>query len=125
MLIVSGLSCAYVQCRMTLGAAPLPHLLCSHLQNVAAKRIHMTSIPYTAMNLGIAGVMLRQGLISNLTRSVRFHQTRLNGERTKGRAHRSRTGRQSAQSALRPRVRAWPWELTGAEATAISAGGLA
>ena len=51
-----------------LGAPPLPHLLCSHLQNVAAKRIHMTSIPYTKMNLGIAGVMLRQGLISNLTR---------------------------------------------------------
>ncbi|KAL7415632.1 ribosomal protein S8 [Mrakia frigida] len=51
-----------------LPGAPLPHMLCSHLQNVTRKRIQLTSIPYTAMNLGICGVMLRQGLISNLTR---------------------------------------------------------
>lgn len=49
---------------------PLPYHLCSHLQNIARKRIAVTSIPYTPMNLGIASVLLRNGFISNLTRCV-------------------------------------------------------
>jgi ribosomal protein S8 len=51
-------------------SSPLPYKLCSHLQNVSKQRLLNTAIPFTPMNLGIAGILLRQGFISSVTRYV-------------------------------------------------------
>jgi hypothetical protein len=50
----------------------LPANLTAHLQNVCRKRLAVTSIAYTTMNLGISNVLLRHGFISNMTRCVCF-----------------------------------------------------
>lgn len=48
----------------------LPANLTAHLQNVSSKRLAITSIAYTSMNLGISNILLRHGFISNMTRCV-------------------------------------------------------
>ena len=45
----------------------LPHRLCSHLSNVAKGSIARTAVPYTTSNLAISTILLRHGLISNVT----------------------------------------------------------
>lgn len=49
------------------GDINLPHRLCSHLQNVSKAAIATTPLPYTISNLAISTILLRHGLISNLT----------------------------------------------------------
>ncbi|KAK1920852.1 putative mitochondrial ribosomal protein of the small subunit [Papiliotrema laurentii] len=52
---------------MSHGLTTIPHKLCSHLQNVSRGAIARTPLPYTTANLAISTILLRHGLISNLT----------------------------------------------------------
>ena len=45
----------------------LPHRLCSHLINTSRNAVATTPVPYTESSLGILSILLRHGLISNLT----------------------------------------------------------
>lgn len=51
----------------------LPHRLCSHLVNTSRAALASTSIPYSASSLAITSVLLRHGLISNLTLGTPTH----------------------------------------------------
>ena len=44
-----------------------PHRLCAHLQNTSRAALARTSVPYTQSSLAITSILLRQGLISNLS----------------------------------------------------------
>lgn len=48
-------------------AISLPHRLCSHLQNVSRAAIARTPVPYTNSSLAISTILLRHGLISNVS----------------------------------------------------------
>ncbi|ORY27684.1 ribosomal protein S8 [Naematelia encephala] len=48
------------------GPSP-PHALCSQLSYTAQTYLHRTSLPHTTQSLGIASILLRHGLVSNLT----------------------------------------------------------
>ena len=54
---------------MNIGATKftLPFDLCAHLQNVSRSALARTSIPYTKTSLAISSILLRQGMISNVT----------------------------------------------------------
>lgn len=45
----------------------LPHRLCAHLVNTSHSSLASTSLPYSTSSLAITSVLLRHGLISNLT----------------------------------------------------------
>jgi ribosomal protein S8 len=45
----------------------LPHRLCAHLVNTSQSALASTSLPYSTSSLAITSVLLRHGLISNLT----------------------------------------------------------
>jgi ribosomal protein S8 len=45
----------------------LPHRLCTHLINTSHASLAATSVPYSKSSLAITSVLLRHGLISNLT----------------------------------------------------------
>ena len=47
--------------------ATVPHRLCSHLYNVSRAAIARTPLPYSIANLAITNILLRHGLISNIT----------------------------------------------------------
>ncbi|ORX36450.1 ribosomal protein S8 [Kockovaella imperatae] len=48
-------------------AFSLPQNLCTHLQNVSRSTLARTSVPYTQSSLTICAILLRHGLISNMT----------------------------------------------------------
>lgn len=52
-----------------------PHRLLSHLQNVSRGFVAHTSVPYSETSLGILSILLRQGLISNVTLGNLSHPT--------------------------------------------------
>ncbi|GJJ10555.1 hypothetical protein Clacol_004782 [Clathrus columnatus] len=61
---------------------PLPHHLCSKLQNAFRARHHQVSFDHTTQNLGILSVLLRNGFLISLTRGttqssdpIAFHST--------------------------------------------------
>ncbi|EIW69190.1 hypothetical protein TREMEDRAFT_57120 [Tremella mesenterica DSM 1558] len=45
----------------------LPHRLCAHLQNTSRAFASITPVPYSRTSLAVTSILLRQGLISNLT----------------------------------------------------------
>jgi ribosomal protein S8 len=49
---------------------PLPHDLCSGLQNAFRARHARISVAHTAQNLGILSILLRSGFLSSLTRGT-------------------------------------------------------
>lgn len=51
----------------------LPHRLCAHLVNTSHSALASTSLPYSNSSLAITSVLLRHGLISNLTLGTPTH----------------------------------------------------
>jgi ribosomal protein S8 len=51
----------------------LPHRLCAHLVNTSQSSLASTSLPYSNSSLAITSVLLRHGLISNLTLGTPTH----------------------------------------------------
>lgn len=49
---------------------PLPHDLCSHLQNAFRARHAKVLVPHNTQNLGILSILLRAGFVSSLTRGT-------------------------------------------------------
>jgi len=49
---------------------PLPHDLCSRLQNGFRARHKRIAVPHTVQNLGILTILLREGFISSVTRGT-------------------------------------------------------
>lgn len=49
---------------------PLPHNLCSRLQNAFRARHYQVSFDHTKQNLGILSILLRNGFLINLTRGT-------------------------------------------------------
>jgi len=49
---------------------PLPHDLCSSLQNACRARLARTSVAHTTQNLGILAILLRHGFLTSLTRGT-------------------------------------------------------
>jgi ribosomal protein S8 len=49
---------------------PLPHDLCSHVQNAFRARHQRLSVAHTTQNLGILSILLRSGFLSNITRGT-------------------------------------------------------
>ncbi|KAJ7138458.1 ribosomal protein S8 [Mycena crocata] len=49
---------------------PLPHDLCSRIQNAFRARHKTVSVHHNTQNLGIMSILLRGGFISNLTRGT-------------------------------------------------------
>ncbi|KII84676.1 hypothetical protein PLICRDRAFT_46070 [Plicaturopsis crispa FD-325 SS-3] len=49
---------------------PLPHDLCSHLQNAFRARHASVCVPHTSQNLGILSILLRAGFLSSLSRGT-------------------------------------------------------
>lgn len=54
----------------TPNAMPLPHDLCSHLQNAFRARHAKVLVPHSTQNLGILSILLRAGFLSSLTRGT-------------------------------------------------------
>ncbi|CAK9786648.1 putative mitochondrial ribosomal protein of the small subunit [Cutaneotrichosporon oleaginosum] len=50
-----------------------PHKLISHLNNVSRNLRGQTALPYSRASLGVAGALLRHGLISNVTLGTPTH----------------------------------------------------
>jgi len=49
---------------------PLPHDLCSRLQNGFRARLRRIAVPHTVQNLAILTILLREGFITNITRGT-------------------------------------------------------
>ena len=49
---------------------PLPHDLCSSVQNAFRSRLARISVPHTTQNLGIFSILLRSGFLTSLTRGT-------------------------------------------------------
>lgn len=49
---------------------PLPHDLCSSIQNAFRARLARVSVPHTTQNLGILSILLRHGFLTSLTRGT-------------------------------------------------------
>ncbi|TFK22389.1 mitochondrial ribosomal protein subunit S8 [Coprinopsis marcescibilis] len=49
---------------------PLPHYLCSHVQNAFRARHQKILVDHTNQNLGILSILLRAGFISSVTRGT-------------------------------------------------------
>ncbi|KAH6900848.1 mitochondrial ribosomal protein subunit S8 [Coprinopsis sp. MPI-PUGE-AT-0042] len=49
---------------------PLPHALCSHVQNAFRARHQKILVDHNTQNLGILSILLRAGFISSLTRGT-------------------------------------------------------
>ncbi|KAF6757800.1 mitochondrial ribosomal protein subunit S8 [Ephemerocybe angulata] len=49
---------------------PLPHDLCSHLQNAFRARHAKVLVPHNTQNLGILSILLRAGFLTSLTRGT-------------------------------------------------------
>lgn len=58
---------------MTTRLPTLPHRLCAHLVNTSHSALASTSLPYSNSSLAITSVLLRHGLISNLTLGTPTH----------------------------------------------------
>lgn len=51
----------------------LPHRLCAHLVNTSQANLAATSVPFTNSSLAVTSVLLRHGLVSNLTLGTPTH----------------------------------------------------
>ncbi|KAJ3530725.1 hypothetical protein NMY22_g8451 [Coprinellus aureogranulatus] len=49
---------------------PLPHDLCSHIQNAFRARHAKVLVPHNTQNLGILSILLRAGFLTSLTRGT-------------------------------------------------------
>jgi len=49
---------------------PLPHDLCSHVQNGFRARLRRIAVPHTTQNLAILSILLREGFLSTITRGT-------------------------------------------------------
>jgi len=49
---------------------PLPHDLCSQIQNGFRSRRASIPVPHTTQNLAILGILLREGFLSSITRGT-------------------------------------------------------
>jgi ribosomal protein S8 len=44
-----------------------PHRLCAHLSNTSRAALALTSLPYSNASVGITSILLRHGLVSNMS----------------------------------------------------------